>query len=93
MIPNGIELFNLRQRRSPAGDTYFTGKLGNALIVVIRDDVERDVWKAIACDPNQANTRNDRPSPARALAPPADSEGWYPDDSMDDDIPEDLATS
>lgn len=83
MIPSGVELFQLRQRRSAAGDTFFTGRLGNAFVVVVRDEVERDLWKVIAGDPCQ--TRNDRPSPARAIAPPADSEGWYQTE-MDDEI-------
>jgi hypothetical protein len=91
MIPNGVELFQLRQRRSPTGDTYFTGRLGNALVVVIRDDIERDLWKVIAGDPCQ--TRDDRPSPARAIAPPADDEGWYSDDSISDDVPDDAMAS
>ncbi|MCK1456676.1 hypothetical protein IVB36_38805 [Bradyrhizobium sp. 35] len=82
---DGIEVTSLRQRRSPTGDTYFTGRLGSALIVLVRDDVERDVWRLIATDPSRANTRNDAVSPARAIAPPADSEGWYQTE-MDDEI-------
>lgn len=93
MIPNGVELFQLRQRRSPTGDTYFTGRLGNALVVVIRDEVERDVWKVIAGDPCQ--TRDNRPSPARAIAPPADDgdrdEGDASEESSFDELPADLA--
>lgn len=90
MIPNGLELFQLRQRRTATGDTFFTGRLGNALVVVIRDDIERDLWKVIAGDPCQ--TRNDRPSPARAIAPPADDsdDGDHDEGDMNDDIPEDL---
>lgn len=91
MIPNGVELFQLRQRRTATGDTFFTGRLGNALVVVIRDDIERDLWKVIAGDPCQ--TRNDRPSPARAIAPPADDsdDGDHDEGDMNDDIPEDLS--
>ncbi|HEX7882957.1 MAG TPA: hypothetical protein VF499_09480 [Afipia sp.] len=99
MIPDGIELFQLRQRRSAAGDTYFTGRLGNALVVVIRDEVERDVWKVIAGDPLQ--TRQDRPLAARSIAPPAHDdgdrdEGDYSDEgeagegSRFDELPSDL---
>lgn len=88
---DGIELSTLRQRRSPTGDTYFTGRLGNALIVLVRDDVERDVWRLLATDPSRANTRTDAPSPARLQARPADDDGWYASD-MDDTIPEQLPT-
>ncbi|WP_027523349.1 hypothetical protein [Bradyrhizobium sp. Ec3.3] len=96
---DGIELFTLRQRRSATGDTYFTGRLGNAFVVVIRDEVERDVWKVIAADPNQ--TRDNRPSPARAIAPPADDgdrdegdddEGDAGDNEFDE-LPADLMSS
>lgn len=90
MIPNGIELLQLRQRRTSTGDTYFTGRLGNALVVVIRDDVERDLWKVIAGDPTRANDRDDRALRARAIGAPADGHGWYEDHSMDDDIPDDI---
>ena len=90
MIPNGIELFTLRQRRSPSGDTIFTGRFGNALVILVRDEVERDVWKAFACDPNQANARNDTPLRARAISAPA-PDGWY-QSNMDDELPDDLQT-
>jgi len=93
MIPDGIELFQLRQRRSPDGDTYFTGKLGSAAIVVIRDDFERDLWKVIAGDPFQARDNRAR-STARAIAAaPADEgddEGNYDEGDMDDDVSDDL---
>lgn len=89
---DGVELFQLRQRRTANGDTYFTGKLGNAAVVVIRDDFERDLWKVIAGDPFQ--TRHDRASPARALAPPADDgdrdEGDDDEGDAFDNLPEDL---
>ena len=88
---DGIELSSLRQRRSPTGDTYFTGRLGSALIVLVRDDVERDVWRLIATDPARANTRNEASSPARLQARPADDDGWYQTE-LDDDIPEDVQT-
>lgn len=81
---DGVELFQLRQRRSATGDTFFTGKLGNAYVVVIRDEFERDVWKVIAGDPTRANTRSASPAPALAIAP-AD-EG---DDDGFDDMPAD----
>ncbi|WP_316185864.1 MULTISPECIES: hypothetical protein [unclassified Bradyrhizobium] len=89
MMPGGIELFQLRQRRSATGDTYFTGRIGSALVIVVRDDVERDLWKAIACDPA---TSRDRPL-ARAISARADDHGWYEDDSMNDEIPDDLLGS
>ncbi|MGY3584457.1 hypothetical protein ACVIGB_006485 [Bradyrhizobium sp. USDA 4341] len=95
---DGVELFRLRQRRSTNGDCYFTGRLGNALIVVIRDTIERDVWRVIAGDPLQ--TRQDRPSAARAIAPPVDDdgdtdegdrdEGDYSDEGAFDELPADL---
>jgi hypothetical protein len=94
---NGVELCQLRQRRSPNGDTYFTGKLGNAAVVVIRDDFERDLWKVIVGDPFRANTRST--SAARAIAPPADDgdddEGNHDEGDSDDgfdDIPTDVAS-
>ncbi|OKO73036.1 hypothetical protein [Bradyrhizobium sp. NAS96.2] len=90
---DGVELFQLRQRRTATGDTYFTGRLGNAFVVVIRDEVERDVWKVIAGDPSQA--RDDRPKPARAIAPPADDGGRDEGDASEegafDELPADLA--
>ena len=88
---DGVELFQLRQRRSANGDTYFTGKLGNAAVVVIRDDFERDLWKVIAGDPFRANTRST--SAARAIAAPTDEgddddgdhdEGNTSDDAFDE---------
>ncbi|QHP69563.1 hypothetical protein EI171_21090 [Bradyrhizobium sp. LCT2] len=88
---DGIELSSLRQRRNPAGDTFFTGRLGNALIVLIRDDVERDVWRLIATDPSRASSRSEPVSPARLPARPADEDGWYQTE-LDDDIPEDVQT-
>lgn len=96
MIAGGIELSCLRQRRTATGDTFFTGRLGSALVVLIRDDVERDVWRLIATDPSQANTRNEPVSPARLPARPADrgdlDEGNFDegDDDGMDDLPEDL---
>jgi hypothetical protein len=92
MIPNtGIELFTLRERQSAAGEVFFTGRLGNALIVLARDEVEPDVWKAFACDPNHATDRHDRALGARAIAPQTiDEECWPADDSMDDTVPEDV---
>jgi hypothetical protein len=96
---DGVELFQLRQRRSPNGDVYFTGKLGNAAVVVIRDDFERDLWKVIAGDPFRANTRGT--PPARAIAPPAD-DGDRDEGDRDeadegnegfDDLPEDVMAS
>lgn len=90
MIPDGIELFTLRQRRSAAGDIFFTGRFGNALVVLIKDEVERDVWKAIACDPSRANDRDDRALRARAISAPVDEHGWYEDHTMNDDVPEDI---
>lgn len=88
---DGIELSSLRQRRSPTGDTYFTGRLGSALIVLVRDDVERDVWRLIATDPSRASSRNEPVSPARLPARPADEDGWYQTD-MNDDLPEGVTT-
>lgn len=94
MIPDGVEILILRQRKTAAGDAIFTGKLGGALVVLIRDDVERDVWRLIATDPARANTRNSGMSPARAIAPPADD--GDPDEGDDDEgdafdnLPEDL---
>lgn len=84
----GVELLQLRQRRNANGDTYFTGKLGNAAVIVVRDDFERDLWKVVAGDPFQ--TRHDRSSPARAEARPALEHLSHRVDDMDDDIPEDL---
>jgi hypothetical protein len=90
---DGVELFQLRQRRSATGDTYFTGRLGNALVVMVRDDFERDVWKVIAGDPCQ--TRHERTAPARAIAPPADEgdrdEGDASEENAFDELPADLA--
>lgn len=77
---DGAEILSLRQRRSATGDTYFTGRMGAALVVLVRDDVERDVWRLIATDPSPGNTRNNAVSPARLPARPADSEGWYQTD-------------
>ncbi|QIG96296.1 hypothetical protein [Bradyrhizobium sp. 6(2017)] len=91
---DGVELLTLRQRRSPNGDTYFTGRLGNAVIVMVRDDFERDVWKVIAGDPSL--TRHNRPSPARAIAPPAHDDGDCDqgdasEEGAFDELPADLA--
>jgi hypothetical protein len=97
---DGVELFQLRQRRSATGDTYFTGKLGSAAVVVIRDDVERDVWRVIAGDPFRANTRST--SAARAIAAPKDDgdrdegdddEGNATTDDAFDELPPDLTPS
>ena len=94
---DGVELFTLRQRRSADGKTFFTGKLGTAAIVVVRDDFEPDVWKVIAGDPFRGDARST--SPARAVAPPVDDgdldegafdEGWRTSE-MDDSIPSDVA--
>lgn len=89
-MEGGIELFTLRQRRSASGDHYFTGRLGNALVVLVRDEIERDMWRAFACDPNRTNARNDTGMRARAVSAPAD-DGWY-QTAMDDNLPEDLET-
>ncbi|MDA9510917.1 hypothetical protein XI09_40940 [Bradyrhizobium sp. CCBAU 11386] len=88
---DGAEILSLRQRRSTTGETYFTGRMGAALVVLVRDDVERDVWRLIATDPSPGSTRNDALAPARAIAPPADDTGWYQTE-MDDDLPEGIAT-
>ena len=90
MIPNGIELFQMRQRRTAAGDAYFTFRLGNAFVVMVRDKIERDLWRAVACDPDRANSRNEDVPRARAISAP-DNEGWYREDSVSDDLPSDLA--
>ncbi|WJR74916.1 hypothetical protein [Bradyrhizobium sp. NP1] len=91
MIAGGIELFTLRQRRSAAGDIFFTGRLGSALVVLIRDDVERDVWRAFACDPSRANDRDDRALRARAISAPADDhDDWNVVGEGFDDLPVDL---
>lgn len=87
---DGVELFQLRQRRTANGDTYFTGKLGNAAVIVVRDDFERDLWKVVAGDPFQ--TRHDRPSPARADARTALEDRSSRLNDLDDDLPEDLLT-
>ncbi|WFT95061.1 hypothetical protein QA633_43610 [Bradyrhizobium barranii] len=93
MIPDGIELCQLRQRRNAAGDTVFTGRFGNALVALYRDSIERDVWHLVAIDPSQPNRREQ--SPVRALARPADNadmdEGDFDegDDGMDE-LPADL---
>jgi hypothetical protein len=93
MIPDGIELFQLRQRRTASGDAYFTFRFGNAFVVMVRDEFERDLWRAIACDPSRANSRD--MSPARAVAPPADDgdgeEGNASEESAFDELPADLA--
>lgn len=93
---DGVEILTLRQRKSATGDCYFTGRLGNAVVVMIRDDFERDVWKVIAGDLSQTNTRST--SPARAIAPPADAgdddegdhdEGDAGEESAFDELPAD----
>jgi len=97
MIPDGVELFQLRQRRTSSGDHFFTFRLGAAFVVMVRDEFERDLWRAIACDPSRANSRDT--SPARAIAAPADDgddgdrdEGDASDDAFDD-VPEDVMAS
>jgi hypothetical protein len=99
MIPNGIELFELRQRRSADGSVFFTGKIGSAYVVMIRDQFERDVWKVIAGDPSQTNTRDTSPARAIAAAPAdedddddGDHDAGDADDPFDD-IPEDVMAS
>jgi hypothetical protein len=79
---DGVEILTLRQRRSATGDHYFTGRLGEAVVVMIRDDIERDVWKVIAGDPARANSHST--SPARALAPPPVDEGDSDDGDHDE---------
>lgn len=93
---DGPEILSLRQRRSATGDTYFTGRMGAALVILVRDDVERDIWRLIATDPSPGNTRNNAASPARLPARPADDsdldEGDFDegDDDGLDELPADL---
>jgi hypothetical protein len=96
VIPNGVELFQLRQRRTSSGDHYFTFQMGSAFVVMVRDPIERDLWRAIACDPSQTNSRST--SPARAIASAPADEADCDDGDRDegdagdpfDDIPEDV---
>ncbi|WP_156928941.1 hypothetical protein [Bradyrhizobium sp. th.b2] len=95
MIPDGIELFQLRQRRSASGDTFFTGRFGAAFVVLVRDEIERDLWRMVACDPTQTHSRDHGPSPARAIAPPIDDdgdrdEGDAGEEGAFDELPSDL---
>lgn len=93
MIPDGIELFQLRQRRTSTGDHYFTFRLGNAFVVVVRDELERDLWRAIACDPSRSSYRDQGVSPARAIAAPVDDgdSDDLTEESAFDELPADLA--
>ena len=93
MIPVGIELFQLRERQTPNGDCYFTTQVGNALVIMVRDPIERDLWRAIATDPNRASNRNGGSTACAIAAPTVDSDGCYQDDSISDDLPEDLMAS
>ncbi|MDH2341502.1 hypothetical protein [Bradyrhizobium sp. SSUT77] len=100
MIPDGIELLQFRQRRTASGDHYFTTQIGSAFVVMCRDPIERDLWRAIACDPSRAGSRNEAPAPARLTTRRADDgdvdeasfdEGNYGSEAeLDDDLPEDL---
>lgn len=91
-VRDGVELFRLYQRKTPDGDAYFVGTLGDAGITVVRDPVKRDVWRVIAVDPSRANNRNTDTTPARAQARPALEDWSCHTGDMDDDLPEDLLT-
>jgi hypothetical protein len=74
IVENGIELFRLYQRKSASGKTYFIGRLGNARIAVLKDneapldETTLGVWRVIVQhrDPDRANNRDHRPTPAPA---------------------------
>jgi hypothetical protein len=72
-VADGIELLKLYQRKSASGRTWFSGRLGGARVVVLKDDnatVDGDtvaVWSVLVRhrDPDRAiNNWNDRPTPA-----------------------------
>jgi hypothetical protein len=86
MTPDGVEFTTFRQRRSATGDTFFTGRLGSAFVIMVRDQFEHDLWRMIACDPSQSDSGRS-PAPARAIAPPADDHSFS---ELNDDIPEDV---
>jgi hypothetical protein len=91
-VIDGVELCRVFEREAPDGSVYLIGMLGDAGIAIVKDPTRPGAWRMILSDPAQ-HTRHSEPAARAIAAPTIDEHGWYGDNSISDDIPDDVMTS